>query len=343
MALGSHAQQHLEQLDNGGAIAVVARLFDLGQRLRVAGEATLHRRHHVGSPFRALKTLGQRAQIGEPLQRGRGMDRDVADRFVLDDPVARHVAALRFLLAPGRDLHQHRQLARLAHPGLQPLPGPFRVEIIGFGRGQDLHFLADPVAAAALLQVGIKRREHVAQMGDVGHRVMQLLLGERPPRPVGEAVGLVGTMPGDALDQLVVGDRVAVTQHHRGHLGVENRMRQDAGAVPDDFDVLPGGMKHLEHLVIGHQLEKRLEVDARRQRIDHHRLIGAGHLHHAQQRVIGGLPQEFGIDRDDRKRGEAGAGGGELLGGGDEIHGLSITLGRRRSAESAVMSSHFRE
>src|SRR5213075_3606248 len=33
--------------------------------------------------------------------------------------------------------------------------------------------------------------EDVAQMGDVGHRVMHLFLGQRPARPVGEAVGLV--------------------------------------------------------------------------------------------------------------------------------------------------------
>ena len=57
------------------------------------------------------------------------------------------------------------------------------MEIVGFRRCQDFHLLADPFAAAALLQVGIKCCEHVAQMGDVGHRVMHLLLGQRPARP----------------------------------------------------------------------------------------------------------------------------------------------------------------
>ena len=104
------------------------------------------------------------------------MGRDIADRIVLQHAAARHVAALRFLFAPGRDFHQHRQFLRLAHPRLQPLPGPLGVEIIGLWRGQDLHFLADPVAAAALLQIGVERREHVAQMGDVGDRVMHLLV-----------------------------------------------------------------------------------------------------------------------------------------------------------------------
>ena len=98
-------------------------------------------------------------------------------------------------------------------------------------RGQDLHLLADPVAAAALLEVGIERGEDVAQMGDVGHRVMNLLLGQRPARPVGEAVGLVGPVAGDALDQLVVGDGVAIAEHHGRDLGIEDRMRNDAGAM----------------------------------------------------------------------------------------------------------------
>ena len=45
------------------------------------------------------------------------------------------------------------------------------------------------------------------------------------------------------------------------------------GAVPDDFDVLAGGVEHLEHALVRHQLEERLEVDAGRQRIDHHGLV----------------------------------------------------------------------
>ena len=120
-------------------------------------------------------------------------------------------------------------------------------------RGQDLHLLADPVAAAALLEVGVERGEHVAQMRDVGDRVVDLLLGQRPPRPVGETVGLVRPMAGDALDQLVVGDAVAIAEHHGRDLGIEDRVRDDAGAVPDDLDVLARGVEDLQHLLVGHQ------------------------------------------------------------------------------------------
>ena len=70
--------------------------------------------------------------------------------------------------------------------------------------------------------------------------------------------------------------------------------------VPDDFDVLPRGMEHLHHLLVRHQREERREIDARRERVDHHGLVGDGHLRHAQQRIVGGLAQEFGVDGDER-------------------------------------------
>ena len=192
------------------------------------------------------------------------MGGDVADRIVLQHPAARHVAALRLLFAPGRDLHQHRQLFRLAYPRLQPLPGAFGVEVVGLRRGQDFHFLADPFAAAALLEIGVEGREHVAQMGDVGDRIVHLLGGQRPARPVGKAVGLVRPVAGDALDQLVIGNAIAIAEHHGRHLGVEDRVGNGAGLVPDDLDVLAGGVEDLQHRLVAHQIEERLEVEALR-------------------------------------------------------------------------------
>jgi hypothetical protein len=82
--------------------------------------------------------------------------------------------------------------------------------------------------------------------------------------------------------------------------------------MPDDFDVLAGGVEHLQHLLVGHQVEERLEVDALGQRVDHDRFLRARHLHHAEQGIVGRLAQEFGVDGDDRVFGEAGAGGGEF-------------------------------
>ena len=46
-------------------------------------------------------------------------------------------------------------------------------------------------------------------MGDVGDRVGELRLAERPARPIGEAVRFVERVAGDPLHELVVGDGAA--------------------------------------------------------------------------------------------------------------------------------------
>src|ERR1700752_2338924 len=91
-------------------------------------------------------------------------------------------------------------------------------------------------------------------------------------------------------------------------------------------------MEYLQHLLIGHQLEKRLQIDAGGQRVDDDSLLGACHLEHAEQGIIGGFPQKLGVHGDDRMSGEAVAGGCELRGGANHVHKL------RRSAESADLS-----
>jgi hypothetical protein len=158
---------------------------------------------------------------------------------------------------------------------------------------------------------------------------MDLLFGQGAARPVGETVGLVGPVAGDALDQLVVGNGIPVAEHHGRDLGVEDRVRNDAGLVPDDFDILPGGVENLQHLLVGHQIEERLEVDARSQRIDHDRFLRARHLYDAEQWIIGRFAEKFGIDGDDRVFREAVANSGEFRSSGDKFHERSITLLKR--------------
>ena len=108
----------------------------------------------VGAPFRAIESLRQRAQIGEPLQRGRRVGGDVADGVVLEHTRAWHVARLSFALAPRRNLDQNRQFLRLAHTGLEPHPGAFRLGAVGIGGGQNLHLVRHPVGAAAPPEIG---------------------------------------------------------------------------------------------------------------------------------------------------------------------------------------------
>ena len=54
------------------------------------------------------------------------------------------------------------------------------------------------------------------------------------------------------------------------------------------------------------------------QRVDHDGLVGARHLRDAEQRVIGGLAQEFGVDGDEGVLRHMRAGLGEFRGGGDQ-------------------------
>ena len=76
------------------------------------------------------------------------------------------------------------------------------------------------------------------------------------------------------------------------------------------------------------RVEERREIDAGRQRVDHDGLVGLGHLRHAEQRVIGGLAQELGVDGDEGMARHALAGRGQFLGGGDRLHGAAGNLTR---------------
>ena len=51
-------------------------------------------------------------------------------------------------------------------------------------------------------------------------------------------------------------------------------MRNELGAVPDDFNVLAGGMKNFHDLFVRHQREERRQIDVRRQRVDDHGFLG---------------------------------------------------------------------
>ncbi len=67
-------------------------------------------------------------------------------------------------------------------------------------------------------------------------------------------------------------------------------------------------------------VEEGGKIDALGERIDHHGLVEARHLHDAEHRVIGALAQEFGVDRHERVPREPGAGLGEFLGRRDRLH-----------------------
>jgi hypothetical protein len=68
---------------------------------------------------------------------------------------------------------------------------------------------------------------------------------------------LVERIAGDSLHQLVIGNRIAIAEHHSGDLTVEDRTRNELGRMPDDFDVLTRGVKHFHHLFVRHQRVER--------------------------------------------------------------------------------------
>ena len=77
-------------------------------------------------------------------------------------------------------------------------------------------------------------------------------------------------------------------------------MRRSPGEIVDYFHVLPAGVEDLEHiLVVTEQLEHRGKIDPIRQRIDRRRFLLVPELHQAEQRVIGVLAHELGVDADE--------------------------------------------
>ena len=117
----------------------------------------------------------------------------------------------------------------------------------------------------------------------------------------------------DRVRELAVGDLFAVAADHRRDLGVEQRRRQDAGELPEDLEVLPGGVEHLDHVLVGHQLQQRLEVEPLGERVDRQRLVVGGELDDAEDRPERRLAQEFGVDGHERRARQAQAGLSEFV------------------------------
>ena len=135
-------------------------------------------------------------------------------------------------------------------------------------------------------------------MDDVGERIGDLAVGQRPRRPVREAHRFVEPRLGDLVGQRFVAHLVAIAEHHRRHLGVEKRRRHPAGEVVEDLEVLARGMEDLEDARIDHQLVERPQIETGGQRIDRRGLLRTGDLHQAETRPEGAVAQELGIDGD---------------------------------------------
>ncbi len=319
---GARLQQHAQQLDRGLLLGRQARAFAQGgQRLGIALEPAIDGLDDVLGALGAGEALAERPEVGQLSHLGGRAVGDVVEGLVAQDAVARHVLPLGQPLAPGRQLDQHGQPLAVAHAHLEPAPGVLGARLVGFRARQLCHLLVEPAHPAAGLEIALEAVVDVAQVRHVGERVGQLLLRQGPARPIGKARGLVEGVAGDLLDEAHVAHGLAEAAHHGGNLGIEDRMRDEAGLNPDDLQVLARGVEHLDHALVGHQLVERRKVDRRRQRIDDGLLAWRGQLDDAEPRPEGLLAYELGIDGYERMSGEAPAEVAELGGRGDQTHG----------------------
>ena len=58
-------------------------------------------------------------------------------------------------------------------------------------------------------------------------------------------------------------------------------------------------MKHLEHRLVGHQAEKRADIDAVRQHVDARRFLRPAELDQAKLGPVRLVAHEFGVDRNE--------------------------------------------
>ena len=71
----------------------------------------------------------------------------------------------------------------------------------------------------------------------------------------------------------------------------------------------------------GHQREERGEIHALGERVDDDRLIGAGHLRHAEPGIISALAQKLGVYGDEGVARHARTRVGKVCGGRNRLHG----------------------
>ena len=233
------------------------------------------------------------------------MEHDFVQRVVLDDPPPRQVLLPRLGLAPAGERLQSAEHGGVPARKLEPLPRVFRREGEARRVGEPFHLLVEPGAAAGLFQLLDHSREDRGEVGDVGDRIIDLALVERAAAPVGEARALVEAVPEQALDQVRIADLLAMAERHRRDLRVEQRMRDLAGQIVDDLEVLAAGVEDLQHVLILHeQVEQGLQVDALGLGIDRRGFLGARDLDQAEIRPIGVLAHELGVHGDEGLGGE---------------------------------------
>ena len=179
-------------------------------------------------------------------------------RIVGHDPLARDVAPLGTVLAPGGELARDPQLVTAARIDAFDLAE----RLVAIGTvvrlvGQRTQLVEHPIHTAQLAQAAHHLGIGNDQILDVIDCVLDLLIGQRAARPVGQRLGLGQRNAAKCLHERAVGNLLALAQKGGGDLRVKNRTRQRAHGVEHDLHILRAGVEDLSHTLVGHKLGQR--------------------------------------------------------------------------------------
>ena len=170
-------------------------------------------------------------------------------------------------------------------------------------------------------------------MGDIGHRIFGLRLGQRAARPIGEARSFIQIGLGDLFDQRLVAHLFAKAADHGGNLGVKQGHGKAIAFDKENFQILAGSVKDFHSRLVAKQIIDRFQrhIPALN-RVDQDRfaiLARQRHLDQAELGPKGPLAQKLCINRDIGMGFGGSAEGGEICGRGDGAHGQAFTRGLR--------------
>ena len=217
-------------------------------------------------------------------------------RVIGHDPLARDVTALGAVLAPGGELARDAQLVTAARIDAFDLAE----RLVAIGAivrlvSQRAQLVEHPVHAAQLAQTAHHLGIGDDQVLDVIDRVLDLFVGQRATRPVGQRLGLGQRDAAKRLHERAVGNLLAFAQKGGGHLRVKNRTRQHAHGMEHNLHILRAGVEDFDHALVGHKLGQRRQV-VDHQRVDRDALGRGGNLNQTQARMERALAQKLGID-----------------------------------------------
>ena len=136
----------------------------------------------------------------------------------------------------------------------------------------------------------------------IGQSIGLLRFGQRPPRPVGKAAGLVHSFLGNLSHQRLIADLLTKAAHHSCNLSVKQRRRDHIPVMEKDFQILARSMKDFHSAFIRHQVVKRLKRNTTRQRVHQNGVVICrtrhSKLHKAELGVIRPLSQKLCVNSD---------------------------------------------